>query len=204
MQDQKQEKDIATIFSGTATKASGSTVGFEIGRERGTDTLFLRIVQNNGGGTFTKAWQPLEALRGALEPFRKAGKGLRFAEALGPAIPQKGRNNAPFVGYALASLGLLAADAEKPGEYQVAGDWDAWRKQMLALPVPEPPPPAPAPEAAAAPTAPEAAAAPAAASKGKAGGKKQKAAASPSSPSSPAPAPEAATATIPTPEEAAS
>lgn len=136
--------DIAVVFAGTATKASGSALGFEVGRDRGTDTLFFRIVANDGGGTFTKAWQPAATLREVLEKYRAEGKPVRFAEALGPAIPQKGRNNAPFVGYTLASLGFLVANAEKPGEYAVAGDWEAWREAMLALPVPEPPP-APAP-----------------------------------------------------------
>lgn len=141
----QQEKDIAVVFQGTATKANGSTLGFEAGRERGTDNLFLRVTSNDGGGTFTKAWQPVASLRLALDPFAKESKPLRFAEALGPAIPQKGRNNPAFVGYVLASLGILAAVADKPGTYTVAGGWDAWCGAMLSLPVPDPPPtPAPA------------------------------------------------------------
>lgn len=144
MADQQQDKDIAVVFQGTATKANGSALGFEAGRERGTDNLFLRVTSNDGGGTFTKAWQPVAVLRDALAPYKSEGKPLRFANALGPAIPQKGRNNAPFVGYLLVGIGILGGNEEKPGEYFVAGDWDAWAKSMLALPVPEPSLPTPA------------------------------------------------------------
>ena len=145
MAEQKQqEKDIAAVFQGKATKANGSALEFEVGRERGTVSLFLRVVSNDGGGTFSKAWQPIAILRDALAPFAGEGKTLRFAEALGPVIPQKGRNNAPFVGYVLAAIGILASVAEKPGVYTVAGGWEAWCGKMLSLPLPAPPPP-PAP-----------------------------------------------------------
>lgn len=135
----KQELDIAVVSSGTATKASGGSIGFDVGRERGTDNLFLRITSNDGGGTFTKAWQPVAALTDALRVYRQKKEPLRFAAALGPAIPQKGRNNAPFVGYVLTSLDLLEGDPEKPGLYTVTGGWDKWVKETLALPVPPPP-----------------------------------------------------------------
>ena len=141
MTDKKQEKqeiDIAVVSSGTATKASGGLLGFDIGRKRGTDHLFLRITNNDGGGTFTKAWQPVSSLIDVLRPFRQNKEPLRFAATLGPAIPQKGRNNAPFVGYVLASLGLLEGDPEKPGLYTVTGGWDRWVKESLALPMPAP------------------------------------------------------------------
>lgn len=128
---------VAVLRSGIAEKASGSKIFYEIGRTPDTNDLFLRLVGNEGGGTFSKEWVSFERLFGILRDVGKTGKPFPPGPTVQTAYVGRSRNNGPFLAYALRGEGLLAPAGEKGTQATLAGDWTAWAKKALALPVPK-------------------------------------------------------------------
>ena len=130
----EQERRIAAVRTGTAPKANGTEIGYKIGREEGTDNLFLRVVANDGGGTFSKEWVPFEALKKIAGDVGKTAEPFRPGTTVAQAYVGKSRNNGPFLAYALLGEGLLERAGEKGTQAKVVGDWKDWEKQQLQLP----------------------------------------------------------------------
>ena len=136
-QETQQERRIAVVRQATGEKANGTTITYEIGREEGTDNLFLRLIANDGGGTFSKEWVSFEALHKIARDVAKTKKPFAPGPMVAGAYVGKSRNNGPFLAYALKAEGLLERAGEKGTQAQVAGDWDAWKASQLKLTVPK-------------------------------------------------------------------
>lgn len=146
-EDKKDQSEIAVVRAGEAPKANGSKVGYEIGHERATGRILLRVVANDGGGTFSKEFVPMDAIRRAVEDAGGRKTPFRGGEACQNAYKGKSRNNGPFLAYALRGEGLLEKASEKDSLVLMAGDWDGWEKAARSIPLPDPPKPPPAVEA---------------------------------------------------------
>lgn len=138
MQTATTSLDIATIRTATAEKLSGGEIEFEVGRERGTDNLFLRIMSNDSSGTFSKEWVAVDAVREALAA--KGGDPFKPGPVMQAVYVGKSKNNGPFLAHALRSLGFLSLVGEKDSSTTVSGDWDEFVEECLGLPVPDPEP----------------------------------------------------------------
>jgi hypothetical protein len=140
---QESQGEIAVVRSGTAPKANGSLVYYDIGHERATGRVLIRVVGNDGGGTFSKEFVPFSGIKRAVDDAGGRKSPFRGGDACQQAYKGKSRNNGSFLAYALRGEGLLAKASEKDSMVLAAGDWDAWERDVRAIPLPAviPPPP---------------------------------------------------------------
>lgn len=90
--------------------------------------VFLLITAAEGGGNFNREVVALDDLEAA-----PTGKPFGSKQLKG-AYQGRSNNNTPYACAALIAQGLLAKSPEVKFGLVKAGDWDAWRLQMMALP----------------------------------------------------------------------
>lgn len=109
---------------------STGSLSYQVLADQDRKNLFIALTQNDGGGFFSKERVNLLAIEACLAAHRA---GTAFpSKALKDAYKSRSSNNAGFVMATLRALGLTAAAPDADSKHIVAGDWDAWRKKMIA------------------------------------------------------------------------
>lgn len=99
---------IETICTGECPSLSGrSALSFSIGRHAESETLYLSITANSGGGMWCKDWASASAIQDIV-----LGEGELTAKSFHDLHPGKSINTGGFVLAALRELGLIRANAE--------------------------------------------------------------------------------------------
>jgi hypothetical protein len=93
--------------------------------------LFIAVTANEGGGLWSKETVALTKIKEVLSAYDDEHFPTK---ALRGALVGRSSNNPPFLCAVLKDLGLIAPAPDKPHQHVKAGDWDALRAEMLALP----------------------------------------------------------------------
>lgn len=121
------------LHSGTAEKLglrSTGSVSFQVLADHDRKNLFIALIQNDGGGYFSKERVNMLSIESCLAAHEA---GVPFpSRALKGAYKSRSSNNAGFLSATLRALGLTAAARDADSKHIVAGDWDRWRKKMIA------------------------------------------------------------------------
>jgi hypothetical protein len=121
------------LEAGTAKKLGLRSMGslsYQVLADHDRKNLFIALTQNDGGGYFSKERVNMLSIEACLASHKA---GLPFqSKALKAAYKSKSSNNAGFMTATLCELGLTAAAPNADSKHIVAGDWDAWRKKMIA------------------------------------------------------------------------
>jgi hypothetical protein len=121
------------LDAGTAKKLglrSTGSLSYQVLADHDCTNLFIALTQNDGGGYFSKERVNILAIEACLAA-HKAGAPFP-SKALKAAYKSRSSNNAGFLTATLRALGLTAAAPNADSKHIVAGDWDAWRKKMVA------------------------------------------------------------------------
>ncbi|MBS0356804.1 MAG: hypothetical protein JSR83_23220 [Proteobacteria bacterium] len=94
--------------------------------------VFLLITAAEGGGNFNREVVGIDALEAVVDA-APAGKPFGSKQLKG-GFTGRSNNNAPYACAALIAQGLLAKSPDAKFGLVKAGDWDAWRLEMMALP----------------------------------------------------------------------
>jgi hypothetical protein len=121
------------LEAGTASKLglrSTGSLGYQVLADHDRKNLFIALTQNDGGGYFSKERVSMLSIEACLAAH---SAGAPFpSKALKGAYRSRSSNNAGFLTATLRVLGLTAAAPNADSKHIVAGDWDAWRKKMIA------------------------------------------------------------------------
>lgn len=121
------------LEAGTAKKLglrSAGSLSYQVLADHDRKNLFIALTKNDGGGFFSKERVNMLSIEACLNA-HKAGEPFP-SKALKEAYKSKSSNNAGFMTATLRALGLTAAAPDAEGKHIVAGDWDEWRKKMIA------------------------------------------------------------------------
>lgn len=121
------------LEAGTAKKLglhSTGSLNYQVLADHDRKNLFIALTQNDGGGFFSKERVNLLSIEACLDAY-KAGAPFP-SKALKEAYKSRSSNNAGFLTATLRALGLTAAAPNADSKHIVSGDWDAWRKKMIA------------------------------------------------------------------------
>jgi hypothetical protein len=121
------------LGEGTAKKLgvrSTGSLGYRVLADHDRKNLFIALTKNDGGGYFSKERVNMLAIEACLGA-HKAGAPFP-AKALKDAYISKSSNNAGFMTATLRALGLTAGAPDAESKHILAGDWNAWRKKMIA------------------------------------------------------------------------
>lgn len=121
------------LEEGTAKKLglrSTGTLNYQVLANHERKNLFIALTKNDEGGYYSKERVNLLSIEACLGA-HKAGKPFP-SKALKDAYKSKSSNNAGFLTATLRALGLTAAAPEAESKHIVTGDWDVWRKTMIA------------------------------------------------------------------------
>ena len=113
-------------------KYSEGGIAYQVHADTDRVHLFITITGNDGGGYYSRErvpFQKVEACLGKCE----AGKPFP-SKALKDAFVGRSSNNAGFMVAVLRAEGLLCAAPSAETQHALVGDWDAWKKTMLAEP----------------------------------------------------------------------
>lgn len=110
---------------------NGGSISYVVLADAERRELFVSVVSNNSGsGCWSTEAVPLEAIERCLPQDRAQAFS---AKALMASFRGKSVNNGSFLCAALKAEQLVGPAEGKPNQYQVAGDWPAWKAGMLAL-----------------------------------------------------------------------
>jgi hypothetical protein len=117
----------------TARKAgqrSTDDITYRVLTDAQRQDLFITIVGNKSSGCYSREIVPLAAVELCLSsiPKEKPFPGKIFRSA----FVGKSVNNAGFMLALLKAQGLIEPSADIAHKYQVAGDWNEWKANMLA------------------------------------------------------------------------
>ena len=121
------------LDAGTAKKLglhSSGSLNYQVLADHERKNLFIALTRNDGGGFFSKERVNMLSIDACLDAY-KAGAPFP-SKALKDAYKSRSSNNAGFLTATLRALGLTAAAPNADSKHIVAGDWDAWRKKMIA------------------------------------------------------------------------
>lgn len=121
------------LEAGTAKKLglrSTGSLSYQVLADHERKNLFIALAQNDGGGFFSKERVNMLSIEACLDA-HKAGEPFP-SKTLKEAFRSQSSNNAGFLSATIRALGLTAAAPDAEGKHIVAGDWDAWRKKMIA------------------------------------------------------------------------
>lgn len=121
------------LDAGTAKKLglhSSGSLSYQVLADHNRENLFIALTQNDGGGFFSKERVNLLSVEACLDAY-KAGAPFP-SKALKEAYKSRSSNNAGFLTATLRVLGLTAAAPNADSKHIVAGDWEAWRRKMIA------------------------------------------------------------------------
>ena len=119
------------LDSRAATLSGSSAIQYALLADPNHAQVFLLITAAEGGGNFNRevvAFDDLEATVDAAPAGKPFGSKQLKSSFLG-----RSNNNAPYACAALIAQGLLAKAPDVKFGLVKAGDWDAWRLQMMAL-----------------------------------------------------------------------
>jgi hypothetical protein len=121
------------LEAGTAKKVglhSTGSLGYQVLADHDRKNLFIALTHNDGGGFFSRERVNMLSIEACLAGHKT---GAPFpSKALKGAYKSRSSNNAGFLSATLRMLGLTAAAPSSDSKHIVAGDWDAWRKKMIA------------------------------------------------------------------------
>ena len=123
------------LEEGTAKKLglrSTGSLSYQVLADHDRQNLFIALTKNDGGGYYSKERVNMLSIEACLDA-HKAGDPFP-SKVLKDAYKSKSSNNSGFILAALRGLALTAAAPEAASKHIVAGDWDAWRKKMIAQP----------------------------------------------------------------------
>lgn len=120
---------------------NGGAITYQVLADAERQRLFLTLIENDGGGYFSREIVPFEAVEQCLptdnaHPFA--------AKLFARCFRGKSANNPGFMAAILRSAGLLGPVEFKPHLHRLAGDWEAWKRTTLGLPGEPYAPPRPA------------------------------------------------------------
>lgn len=121
------------LEAGTAKKLglhSSGSLSYQVLADYDRKNLFIALTQNDGGGFFSKERVNMLSIDACLYPY-KAGAPFP-SKAFTHAYKSRSSNNAGFLTATLRALGLTATAPNADSKHIVVGDWDAWRKKMIA------------------------------------------------------------------------
>jgi len=129
----RENPDVVILKTVTAPKLSPRGEGgvvYQIGRVG--DAVHVRIEKNEGGGSHSKEFVAVAAIRAAVTPAMRRGEPFK-SDALTSAFVGKSQCNSGFLVAALRAEGLFQADAEHKGMSKLVGDLDAWEKSLQGM-----------------------------------------------------------------------
>ena len=121
------------LEAGSAKKLglrSTGSLSYQVLADHDRKNLFIALTQNDGGGFFSKERVNMLSIEACLDA-HKAGEPFP-SKTLKNAYKSKSSNNAGFMTATLRALDLTSAAPGAESKHIVAGDWDAWRKKMIA------------------------------------------------------------------------
>ena len=121
------------LEEGTAKKLglrSSGSLSYQVLADHDRKNLFIALTKNDGGGFFSTERVSMVAIEACLAA-HKTGEPFP-SKALKHAYKSLSSNNAGFMAATLRALRLTAAAPDAASKHIVAGDWDAWRKKMIA------------------------------------------------------------------------
>jgi hypothetical protein len=119
----------AGIAKKLGLRSTGS-LNYQVLADNDRKNLFIALTKNDGGGFFSKERVNMLSIEVCLDAY-KAGAPFP-SKVLKDAYKSRSSNNAGFMAATLRALGLTAAAPDAESKHIVAGDWDAWRKKMVA------------------------------------------------------------------------
>lgn len=120
------------LASRAPTLSGSSAVQYALLTDPDHAQVFLLITAAEGGGNFNREVVALDDLEAVVNA-APAGKPFGSKQLKG-GYQGRSNNNAPYACAALLAQGLLAKSPDSKFGLIKAGDWDAWRLQMMALP----------------------------------------------------------------------
>lgn len=120
------------LDSRAATLSGSSAIQYALLADPDHAQVFLLITAAEGGGNFNREVVAFDDLEAAVDA-APVGKPFGSKQLKG-AYQGRSNNNAPYACAALIAQGLLAKAPDVKFGLVKAGDWDAWRLQMMALP----------------------------------------------------------------------
>jgi hypothetical protein len=123
------------LAEGTAKKLGLRSTGclsYQVLADHDRNNLFIALTANFSGGFFSKERVNMLSIEACLAT-HKAGEPFP-SKALKDAFRSRSSNNAGFMSACMRALTLTAAAPDAESKHIVAGDWDAWRKEMIAEP----------------------------------------------------------------------
>jgi hypothetical protein len=109
---------------------STGSLGYQVLADHDRKNLFIALTQNDGGGFFSRERVNMLSIEACLAGDKT---GAPFpSKAFKGAYKSRSSNNAGFLSATLRVLGLTVAAPTVHSKHIVAGDWDAWRKKMMA------------------------------------------------------------------------
>lgn len=112
------------------TLTGSSAIQYAILTDTARKEIFVLVTAAEGGGNFNSECVPLSRLEAAIDA-APADKPFP-SKQLRPAFQGRSNNNPPYTCAVLLASGLLARPPESKFGLVKAGDWDAWRTEMLA------------------------------------------------------------------------
>lgn len=120
------------LESRAPTLSGSSAIQYALLADPDHAQVFLLITAAEGGGNFNREVVGIDVLEAVVDA-APAGKPFGSKQLKG-GFSGRSNNNAPYACAALIAQGLLAKSSEAKFGLVKAGDWDAWRLQMMALP----------------------------------------------------------------------
>ena len=120
------------LESRAPTLSGSSAIQYALLADPDHAEVFLLITAAEGGGNFNREVVGIDTLEAVVDA-APAGKPFGSKQLKG-AFQGRSNNNAPYACAALIAQGLLAKSPDAKFGLVKAGDWDAWRLQMMALP----------------------------------------------------------------------
>lgn len=129
----RENPDVVILKTATAPKLSPRGEGgivYQIGRVG--DAVHVRIEKNEGGGSHSKEFVAVAAIRTAVTPAMRRGEPFK-SDALTGAFVGRSQCNSGFLVAALRAEGLFQADPEHKGMSKLTGDLDAWEGSLRGM-----------------------------------------------------------------------
>ncbi len=124
----RENPDVVIVKTATAPKLSPRGEGgitYQVGRV-GED-VYVRIEKNEGGGSHSREFVGLSAIRGCITPAMGRGEPFK-SDALAGAFVGRSQCNSGFLVASLRAEGIFGVDGERKGLSILIGDLDAWEK----------------------------------------------------------------------------
>ncbi|MGZ8918668.1 MAG: hypothetical protein ACXW0T_10630 [Methylobacter sp.] len=123
-----------SLKTGKASKTgqrSHGQIHYRILTDSTHQQLYISITGNDGGGYYSKEIVPFDKVEQCLEGFN-THKPLS-SKLFQPAFIGQSSNNAGFLAAILRAENLLAPVPSSIHQHAIKGDWQDWKKSLLAL-----------------------------------------------------------------------